>query len=235
MSAKKMYRYLLLVFVGGLALSLWIVRYASSQLAATSTELTSLRTDIANLEQKRTNLEKAKIVMADNAYTIEKLSKVVPTDKDQAKVVGEIYAIADKAGITIDSVGFPASTLGSQAVKAAPPAATGTNTSTSATSSSTSGTSTQATPAPQKSISQATPLKDIPGIQAIELSLGTINSKSLPVGSGVRYSEMMSFIRQIERNQRATQITAIGIGQDKVVNGEPTFNLTISLTIFIQS
>lgn len=229
MNAKTMHKYLLLLFVGGLGLSAWIVRSASIQLTATSSELSTLRNDISNLERKREGLEKAKVVLADNAHTLSTLSKVVPEDKDQAKIVEEIYAIAEKAGVTIDSVGFPASTLGSQTtVKAAPtttqdPAAAG------------SATSTTATPAPQKNISQATPLKDIPGIQSIALSIGAINSKSLPAGSGVRYSELMSFIRQIERNERAIQITALGIGQDKSVNGEPTFSLTISLTIFVRS
>jgi hypothetical protein len=235
MNAKKMYKYLLLIFIGGLVLSVWIVRYASSQLTSTSSELTGLRSDISGLELKREGLEKAKVVMADNAYTIERLAKVVPADKDQARVVGEIYSIADKAGVNIDSVGFPASTLGSQAVRVASPADTTTTNATASSSTSSSATATPPAPAPQKIISQATPLKDIPGVQSIELSLGAINSKSLPPASGVRYSEMLSFIRQLERNERATQITAIGIGQDKVVNGEPTFSLTVSLTIFIQS
>jgi len=224
-----MHKYLLLLFVGGLAFSVWIVRYANAQLASTSSELTSLRKDIANLEHKREGLQKAKIILSDNAHTLDTLSKVVPEDKDQAKIVQEIYSIANKAGISIDSVGFPASTLGSQVVKVATPATT----TPSATPNST--TEPPKTVVPQKNISQATPLKDIPGIQVIELSIGTINSKTLPAGSGVRYSELMSFIRQIERNQRAIQITALGIGQNQLVNSEPTFSLTISLTIFVRS
>lgn len=224
MNAKKMHKFLLLIFVGGLALSIWIVRYANAQLAATSADLTTLRTDIANLEHKREGLQKAKVILANNEDTLDTLSKVIPEDKDQAKIVKEIYSIADKAGVSIESVGFPASTLGSPAAKVATPAIS-------------NGTTTDGSkPAtPQKSISQATPLKDIPGIQAIELSIGAISSKTLPLGSGVRYSELMSFIRQIERNQRAIQITALGIGQGQIVNGEQTFTLTISLTIFVRS
>lgn len=227
MNAKKAYRYLLLLFVGGLAFAGWIVKYSNTQLAATSADLTVLRKDIGELEQKRTQLEKAKVVMRENAHTVDTLSKVVPEDKDQAKIVEEIHSIADKAGVSITSVGFPASTLGSQVLKVATPVTTDTPKSSQAQSPVASQT--------VRNISQATPLKDIPGIQAIELSIGTINSKTLAVGSGVRYSEMMSFIRQIERNERAIQITALGIGQNQVIGGEPTFNLTISLTIFVRS
>lgn len=228
MNAKSAYRYLLLTFVAGIGLSAWIVRYASIQLASTSTELVSLHQDIANLEHRRDSIEKAEVVLADNSDTVATLSKVVPDDKNQATVVSELYAIADKAGISIDSVGFPASTLGSQPAK---PTASSTSTNTTPSG----GTVSTSPSIPQTSISQATPLKDIPGVQSIALSIGAINSKSLPAGSGVRYSEMMSFIRQLERNERAIQITALGIGQDKVVNGEATFSLTISLTIFVKS
>ena len=222
MSAKKVHKYLLLLFVGGLVLSGWIVHYANTQLALTSSALTSLRTDIANLEHKREGLQKAKVILNDNSHTLDTLSKVIPEDKDQARIVEEIYSIASKAGVNIESVGFPASTLGSPAVKAVTPTVD-------------NSTSAPKTTTPPKNVSQATPLKDIPGVQAIDLSIGAINSKTLPAGSGVRYSEMMSFIRQIERNQRAIQITALGIGQGPVVNGEQTFTLTISLTIFIRS
>lgn len=227
MNAKTAYRYLLVAFVAGIGLSAWIVRYASLQLTSTSGQLISLRQDIANLEHKRDSLENARTVLAENSESIATLSKVIPDDKNQAIIVSELYTIADKAGITIDSIGFPASTLGSQAAKAAPAANT-------ASTPASDAPSTQA-PSQQRSISQATPLKNIPGIQSIELSIGAINSKSLPIGSGVRYAEMMSFIRQLERNERAIQITSLGIGQDKIVNGEPTFNLSISLTIFVKS
>jgi hypothetical protein len=216
------------LFVAGLGFSGWLVKSASTQLTNSSSELSTLRKEIADLDKKREGLEKAKVVLADNTSTLLTLSKVIPVDKDQAKIVEEIYAIADNAGVTIDSVGFPASTLGNQAAK---PTATATTQGTTTPSGSTPTT----TATPQKSISQATPLKDIPGVQSIELSIGAINSKSLPPSSGVRYAELMSFIRQIERNERAIQITAIGIGQDKVVNNEPTFSLTISLTIFVKS
>lgn len=85
MSAKKAYRYMLLLFVGGLVFSGWIVKYAGTQLTATSADLQSLRKNISELEQKRTGLEQARIIMKDNSHTIGTLAKVIPEDKDQAK------------------------------------------------------------------------------------------------------------------------------------------------------
>jgi cell division protein FtsL len=232
MTPKKVYRYLLLAFVAGLVLSVFIVRYASNWLTASSLELTQLRAEVSSLEEKRTDLNQAKQTLTEKESAIEIMNKVIPVDKDQARIVKEIYLIADKAGVTIDSVGFPASTLGSALVKPTVPAPAD-----ATTQNQNAASPTQETPKPvSKSISQATPLKDIPGVQSIELSLGAIRGKTLPVGTnGVKYAEMMSFIRQIERNQRTIQIRSLGIEQASIVDGEQAYTLTLTLVIFIRA
>lgn len=224
MSAKKVNLYLSLVFVAALGLSLFILRYASNWLTQSSQELISLRAEVAGLNTKQADLDKAKKALADNAAELDTLSKVLPEDKDQARVIQEIYALADQANITIDSVSFPSSTLGAAT---APKPATTTETLPAGT------TSSEAAPAPVKSVSQATPLKEIPGVQSIELSIGTITSKDASI-KGVRYEEMMKLIKLIERNRRTLQIRSIGIGQNANTSGAPTYNLSLSLVIFIQ-
>lgn len=235
MNAQKAYRYLLVIFVIGIAGSVWLVQYASTWLTESSVELTSLRSEVDQLEQKRTSLEDAKLTLNIEQRAVDTLAKVIPTDKDQARIVRELYKIAEQSGLSIDSVGFPASTLGNQTAPVArpapPPATTGSD---APTTPSTSPTEAPA-PAPPKSISQATPVKDIPGVQSIDLTIGTINSVTLPPATGVRYSEMIAFMKLIERNQRTIQIRSLGIGQGEVVNGEATFNLDIALTIFIRA
>lgn len=229
MTAKKLYRYLLLAFFAGLILSGMTVKYASSWLAESSTELNTLRSETLTLEQKRSDLESAQLTLKKDAATIEILDDVVPDDKDQARIISVLYKIAEEAGITIESVGFPASTLGSETPK---PAAAATTQANDSTSTSTSQTTTA--PSTSSPISQATPVKDIPGLQSIDLTLGTINSRSLPAGSGVKYDELVTFLKLIERNKRAIQIKSLGIGRDSVVDGIETFSLDIALTIYIR-
>lgn len=226
MTAKKLHRYLQLLFLAGFAFSFFIVKYAVGWLTESSKELSSLRTEVIGLENKQTELEKAKKILNDRTDDVATASQVLPADKEQARVVQEIYAIASQSNVSIDSVGFPSSTLGSTA---APKPATTTTTDPTATAS----TVTTDAPKPVKTVSQATPVKEIPGVQSIELSIGTITSKDTSI-KGVRYEEMMTLIRLIERNRRTMQIRSIGIGQSQTINGNPTYNLTLSIVIYIQ-
>ena len=228
MNARKFYRYLIIAFIAGLAGSVFLLRYASSWLTESSKELDSLRTEVAQLDKKREDLERAQNTLLDQKVSIEKLERVLPVDKDQARVVNEVYGIADQAGVTIDSITFPTSTLGTD-TKPAP------STTTTDSTSTTSDQSATTTPKPTtKNVSQATPLKEIPGLQSIQLTLGTIYSKQLSPGSGMYYSELISFMKLIERNQRTMQIQSIDIAPTGSENGSPTFNLSIELRIFIR-
>lgn len=236
MNPKKFHRYFVLLFVATVAFSIFILRYASTWLTESSQELMLIRGEIAQLNQDQQDLDKAKKQLNNNALAIETLAMVLPSEKDQARVVEELNAIADLANVKIDSIGFPSSTLGSQsAPKPAAAAATTDTTTSSAQNSTSASTSSTAAPAtkPTASVSQATPVKEIPGVQSIELSIGTITSKDQSI-KGVRYDEMMRFIRLIERNRRTMQIRSIGIGQTESNGGEPSYNLTLSVVIFIQ-
>lgn len=221
---RKVYRYILILMIVGLAASLYIVRYAANWLTASSGELTTLRTEVVQLENKRALLDRGKKIISEQHDNIDMLSMVLPAEKDQARVVQEINSIADQSNVVIESIGFPSSTLGSETkpVAAAP-----------ATSTEQSGQSQQTAkpPAPATAtVSQATPVKEIPGLQSIELSLGTIRSKDSVV-VGVRYNEMVQLLRLIERNRRTMQIRSIGITE----NPSPdSYTLTLSITIFIK-
>jgi len=204
-----------------------MLRYATNWLTQSSQELISLRSEVDQLNTKQSDLDKAKKALNDTAAELDTLSKVLPSDKDQARVIQEIYALADKSNVKIDSVGFPSSTLGAQtAPKPAP-------TTDTTTAQSTATASSEPAPVPVKIVSQATPVKEIPGVQSIELSIGTITSKDASI-KGVRYEEMMSLIKLIERNRRTMQIRSIGIGQSAGSGGVPAYNLSLSLVIFIQ-
>lgn len=220
MSAQKVYRYLIGLFILGLGLSFFIVRYAGEWLSKSSEELTVLRTEVSDLEKKRSLLEKGKQILSSDEPAIATLAKVLPEDKDQARVIQEIKAIADQANITIDSVGFPSSTLGSEAPKPAPAPATDQNTQAQ-----------QTQPTATASVSQATPVKEIPGVQSIEVTLGAMRSKNTTASTGVRYDEMITLLKGIERNRRTMQIESIGISQNA---GIDSYTLSLSLIIYIK-
>lgn len=219
MTAKKLHLYLMIVFFASVLGSIYLVRYAANWLTSSSTELSTLRQEVTVLEKNWTNLEKAKKLLADRKTEVETLSYVLPEEKDQARVVKEIYAIADQANVAIDSVGFPSSTLGSVTKKPAP----------------TTNQDGASSEAPKNTaVSQATPLKNIPGVQEIELSIGSITSKDPLVTRGIRYEEMDRLLRLIERNRRLMQIKSIGIGQVQNPGGLSTYELTLSIVIYIQ-
>jgi hypothetical protein len=227
MTVKKIYRVLLLLFAASIVGSVLLVRYAANWLSESSVELNSLRGEVTELERQWTDLERAKKVLTEQSEYITTLGLVLPEDKDQARVVEELYAIADQANVKIDSVGFPSSTLGS----AAPPKPVASTEATASTSD--ASTATAPAPAPMKTVSQATPVKEIPGVQAIELSIGTITSKD-PSIKGIRYEEMTKLLNLIERNRRTMQIRAIGIGQTQNPGSVPTYDLSLSIVIFIK-
>lgn len=227
MTVKKVYRVLFLLFVASIVGSVMLVRYAANWLSESSVELNSLRGEVTELEKQWTDLERAKKVLSEQSEYVTTLGLVLPEDKDQARVVKELYAIADQANVKIDSVGFPSSTLGAvTAPKPATSTETTTNTPTNAAVSTPAAT-------PVKSISQATPVKEIPGVQAIELSIGTIASKD-PLIKGIRYEEMTKLLNLIERNRRTMQIRSIGIGQTQNPGAAPTYDLSLSIVIFIK-
>jgi cell division septation protein DedD len=231
MNAKKLNKYLLVLFVFGLGLSGYIVKYASGWLESNSGELAKLKTDVYVLEQKNIHLDSTRKFLSSHTSEINTLNEVLPTSKDQAKIIKQLDSITEKANVTIESVSFPSSSLGSAPPKVAPATPAETTTNTPAT-----GQKPEEAPKPTpKIISQATPLKDIAGVQTISITLGAINSKNLPEGaSGLRYEDMIAFIKELERNQRIMQTSSIEIGQ-RTLNKERYYTLTISLAVFLRS
>jgi hypothetical protein len=231
MNIQKVHKIFLLIFVASIVASAFIVRTAANWLTQSSSELNSIRGELSDLSTKLENIDRQKKVLATQASSVSTLSFVLPKEKDQARALKEIEAIANQANVTIESVGFPSSTLGSAQTVA--PKTTADTTAPSTTSGTSTGATATPTPSkPTKVVSQATPLKDIPGVQSIELSIGAINSKDTSI-KGVRYDEMLSLLKLIERNRRTMQIRSIGIGQTETAAGK-TYSLTLSIVIFIQ-
>lgn len=110
---------------------------------------------------------------------------IVPQDKDQAKTVREISAIARKSGIQLDTVTFPVSTLGGGA-------ATTTQDSSDSSSSSTS------TSGPPSGLTQVAPVEGVAGVYSLEITVAT--------QSPVPYYQFLDFLERLESNRRTANV-----------------------------
>ena len=127
------------------------VVYGNKMLEQDSQKLLALKVDNKVLEQQQTALLKANKDIAKYSNLEEITQTIVPQDKDQARAVREVVELASQSGIKLQSITFPASTLGN-----------------------TSGSSADAT----AGISQAKPVSGITGVYSLEMNIVPQNKVS---------------------------------------------------------
>src|SRR5579884_1902554 len=157
-----------------------------------SNKLADAKAKLASLNQEKIDLAQAKkdINTYQDLYNIART--IVPQNKDQAEAVRQIVKLAGQAGVTIDSITFPPSTLGGSgaaapstgAASAAPSAAGG-----------------------NSSLSQLKAVPKIPGVYQLELNV----TSSTDPNKLVTYSELINFLRGLEQNRLTALVSAISI------------------------
>jgi hypothetical protein len=194
-----------IVFVG-------IISIGLSALSSESKKMVSLKVQSQTADAQLSNLEQTKKDVEKYSYFKDVARTVIPNDKDQAESVLEINQMANASGVSIQSITFPASTLG---LRTAIPATQDATSSASATT----------------AISQAKPVVGIPGLYSLELTITTppVNSE-LPAAGQVTYSKMLDFLNHIENNRHTAQITEITI-QPSGVSQALSFSLTVNIFI----
>ncbi|MDB5168925.1 MAG: hypothetical protein JWO41_281 [Candidatus Saccharibacteria bacterium] len=179
-----------------------------------SDKLVGLKAKVDALGRQETALKQAKkdITASTDLYNIAKV--VVPENKNQAQAVRQIVKIAGDNQILLDSINFPASTLGNGAapVKGAT-AATGSVAGASATS----GTNPQ--------LSQLTPVLTIPGVYDLQL---TITSSTSTLAS---YSQLINFLSSLEHNRQTALVSSISIQPDNTFHNKFSFSLVLDIYI----
>jgi hypothetical protein len=185
----------------------------NSLLTKESDKLSTLKAKSLALSQEEIGLKKAKQDIAKYAE-LEKITRsVVPEDKNQAEAVRELVNIAAANGISLESVTFPASTLGTTPSGAvAAPAS-------------------PAAPAPSagastKSLSQLVPVKNISGVYQL-----VINVNSDPA-QPIAYNKLISFLAQLEHNRRTSQVSSIALEPDS--NNPKLLIFKLTLTEYIK-
>lgn len=167
---------------------------ANKLLVAKGNTLTALKAKSRALSQEQVNLAEAKkdIVKYTDLYSITKA--IVPEDKSQAEAVREIVNLAAANNITLGSITFPASTLGSSGPS-------GTPSGTSAAPNSAALNTKNAA----NSLSQMTAVKGIPGVYELPITVQSDGNQP------VRYAQLSGFLASLEQNRRTAQVTNIAI------------------------
>jgi hypothetical protein len=206
MTSKRLYL-ILLSIIGLLLLALIGGAYNINKLLGSqATKLTDAKAQSTALQQKQQSLIKAEQDIKSYTSLQEITKAVVPEDKNTAEAALEIVNIAAVNGVSLASITFPASSLGSAVTTPTAGAAT--------------------TPKPVAStspaLSQLTPVPNIPGV--FQLAITVTSDPSKPV----QYNQFIAFLRALEHNRRTAQVSNINLTPDTKDRNALTFTLGIS-------
>ncbi len=207
-TSKRAFFALLGVLVLVIASIVAITYFGLGLLTKKGDELTKLKAQQLIIKNREAALVGAKQDVKD--YTeLEKISKaIVPQEKDQARTVREIVAIAQEAGVPLASITFPESTLGTlkssgSKRSSAAPKATG-----------------------DQSKTQLTAVPGTKGLYAMDISVKSDANSPVP------YNRLITFLDKLEQNRRTAHVTNISIQPFKDNRNLVTF--TINLNVYIK-
>lgn len=210
MNAKRLH-FLLIGLIVLMSLGLVAGAYGiNSLLSQRANNLVALKAKNLALEEQKVSLTKARASIEKYA-DLEKITKaIVPEDKSQAEAVREIVRIAGKYDVSLSSITFPASSLGSGPISSgttAPAASANTNTGS------------------KKSLSQLQAVKSIPGVYEMNITVTSDTNKP------VSYDKFISFLSGLENNRRTAQVSSITIQPDPFNPDNLTFSLTLKVYV----
>ncbi len=195
MTSKHLY-YGMLSVIGLLIIGLLIGAYGAVRLLQNqSQQLVSnrLQTDVLSQEQDQLVQAKQDIKKYQSLATITQ--SIVPQDKDQAETVLQVVNIASENGVTLGSITFPSSTLG----------LSGQSASTSTVN-----------------LSQLTPVKGIPGVYDLQLTIESDSSNPVP------YNNFINFLTGLENNRRTALLSDVSIQPNQANRNDVAFTLTLN-------
>jgi hypothetical protein len=186
MSAKKIYYGILGLVLLMAVLVAGSVFVANLFLEKQKDKLAQVKAENRVIEEQQTYLIQAKKDLEEYSELAEISQAIVPQDKDQAKTVREINSIAQQSGIKLDSITFPASSLG-----------------TPSGSSNSSGSSSAGNSSPTSSsgLTQLVPVEGISGVYALEITISALNP--------VPYYQFLGFLDRLEGNRRTAHVQNI--------------------------
>ncbi|HEX4774407.1 MAG TPA: hypothetical protein VH234_02735 [Candidatus Saccharimonadales bacterium] len=184
---------------------------ADSLLTSQSNKLVKLKAKSQALDQEQLILVKIKKQVQTYSNLNQVAKEVVPQDKDQAETVREIANIAATNKIELASISFPQSSLGgvggsttSGSASIAPAQAKG------------------AAGSKATTLSQLTPVKNIPGVYLLQIVIANDPTQSVP------YAQFISFLQGLERNRRTAQVSTVVIQPGSHQSDNVSFTLTLN-------
>lgn len=130
MNSKRLFIILIALLVLINASGIGILIYGNKILNKENSKLTDLKVESNTLDSVQQSLVKAKKDVEKYKDLAQVVETVVPQEKDQVRTIREIVAIAKESGVSIDSINFPSSTLGTVTKGGAPATTGGTTTNT---------------------------------------------------------------------------------------------------------
>lgn len=180
-----------------------------------SKKLENVKLENRLIEEQQASVVKANKDIEKYAELEKVANSIVPQDKDQARSVREIVALAEQSKVPISSITFPASNLGNNTTSAQ-----ASNSSSTATSS-----ATKTTDIP-KSISQAIPVSGASGVYQMLITVDSDDTKPVP------YSSLIGFLQLLETNRRTAQVDNIDIRPDS--KDVRTLTFTLGINVFLK-
>lgn len=184
-------------------------------LSAKSQKLVDMKQESKIADAQLASLAQSKKEVEKYAYFNSVAKTVLPSDKNQAQAVLDIFQIANESGISLQSITFPASSLGSK------PASSSTNDAATASS--------------QSAVSQAKPVEGINGLYSLELTITPQSGLGVADSLKPTYPKLIDFLGRIENNRRTAQISQVNIQPQTTASGpSPFINFTMTINIFMK-
>lgn len=240
--AKLLHRVLIACIALAIVASVASVWYATGWLSTRAETLVEVKLEQISLEEQQKRAFEASNALEEYGELSNVVKQVAPTEKEQEKIIAELYKIADENNIAIQSLAFNSSDLGEEKTNTpaaqAPAAQSGEAQDTATTGES----ATPAAAATRNTITQTEKvegLKNVVGLnirpegftQVIKDGNGNV------VGTregGLEYSTILNFLESLERNRRQMIIDQISITPIQGENGEIAgYTLTLALTALI--
>lgn len=187
MTPKK-FSYLMAGLVSLLFIAIVAVVYLGDSMLKTQSEkLSSAKAQDQVIKDQEVSLAQAKTDLIKYASLNEIAKAIVPQDKDQAKTVREINAIASESGINLEQISFDTSSLGLPGA-----AATG-------------------SPQGAQNITQVKPVEGIQGVYSLEITVSS-GSSAVPY---YRFLNFLERLESNRRTAHVTSITVTPSEDDR--------------------
>lgn len=159
MTSKKLNR----ILIGGISL-LILVLVASVYFGMSTLESSAENLEEAKVQQEVTDSQELALIQAkadiDEYSELEELAqRIIPQEKDQARTVREVLAIAEEAGVNLTTIAFPTSSLGAEQA------------------------------ANQSVVTQATPVEGIPDLLELQMTLSVSEEAQVTYGQFIAFLE----------------------------------------------